>query len=568
MRVVAMETAKAAGARRSATGLAASVLRAVAAAILAGAVLWICSGIVAPSSAWADDAGQAVQDAEVEISADGDAARMEGCDFAVEGFECSRTGSARDIDGLSYGYTYRLSGTDRVAVVNTADYAVLFIPRTVADEFGIEDEGSSQVQEIKTYLAALDENFSTGVNPLASQEEWKVLIADAEGAEGASLAVGDATFTFGREISEDRFYVTVEGPDDAFDVKSEVRPAQMDSGRLVPAEGAVIAQKGGPLEQLGEFLATMDYSPLWVTLKTTAARPSCSCSSWGFWPLHTSALRIPDAGAGHRRLHLHHPHGAAADGVRLPAAARRSGKQHGGGAVVLPGDRVPARCSAGRPRCMAAVVVAFPLMYRSARGAFESLDPNMLDAARTLGWCNAALFFMRLMLPLGVVVHRGGHGARRSRGPWASSGATLFLAGNHLGSTRTIPIAIYFEWMNGNTEATWFWTIVLLVFSFLVILFINLWSRRTTQLPPGDGSMIRSFWRGGSATSSRSDSPRCAAERAWWMPPSRRVARLTLHQRRAGFVSWKEGFCLRELMAIPSGAQRSRRIPCGERGWP
>ena len=230
MRVVAMETAKAAGARRSATGLAASVLRAVAAAILAGAVLWICSGIVAPSSAWAADAEQAVQDAEIDISADGDAARMEGCDFAVEGFECSRTGSARDIDGLSYGYTYRLSGTDRVAVVNTADYAVLFIPRTVADEFGIEDEGSSQVQEIKTYLAALDENFSTGVNPLASQEEWKVLIADAEGAEGASLAVGDATFTFGREISEDRFYVTVEGPDDAFDVKSEVRPAQMDSG--------------------------------------------------------------------------------------------------------------------------------------------------------------------------------------------------------------------------------------------------------------------------------------------------------------------------------------------------
>ncbi len=42
--------------------------------------------------------------------------------------ECSRTGSARDIDGLSYGYTYRLSGTDRVVIVNTADYAVLFIP--------------------------------------------------------------------------------------------------------------------------------------------------------------------------------------------------------------------------------------------------------------------------------------------------------------------------------------------------------------------------------------------------------------------------------------------------------
>ena len=78
---------------------------------------------------------------------------------------------------------------------------------------------------------------------------------------------------------------------------------------------------------------------------------------------------------------------------------------------------------------------------------------------------------------------------------WVSAGleagqAPLFLAGNQLGTTRTIPIAIYFEWMNGNTEATWFWTIVLLVFSFAVILFINLWSRHTTryrQQPRPDG---------------------------------------------------------------------------------
>ncbi|MFR5092002.1 MAG: hypothetical protein ACLTDR_08320 [Adlercreutzia equolifaciens] len=95
-------------------------------------------------------------------------------------------------------------------------------------------------------MAALDENFSTGVNPLASQEEWKVLIADVEGAEGASLAVGDATFTFGREISEDRFYVTVEGPDDAFDVKSEVRPAQMDSGAPCAGGGRRHRPEGRP----------------------------------------------------------------------------------------------------------------------------------------------------------------------------------------------------------------------------------------------------------------------------------------------------------------------------------
>ena len=128
---------------------------------------------------------------------------------------------------------------------------------------------------------------------------------------------------------------------------------------------------------------------------------------------------------------------------------------------------------------VAAVVVAFPLMYRSARGAFESLDPNMLDAARTLGWSNGRIF-LRLMLPLAWSSIASGTVLAFARA-LGEFGCTLFLAGNQLGSTRTIPIAIYFEWMNGNTEATWFWTIVLLVFSFLVILFINLWSRHTTR---------------------------------------------------------------------------------------
>ena len=128
---------------------------------------------------------------------------------------------------------------------------------------------------------------------------------------------------------------------------------------------------------------------------------------------------------------------------------------------------------------LAAVVVAFPLMYRSARGAFESLDPNMLDAARTLGWSNGRIF-LRLMLPLAWPSIASGTVLAFARA-LGEFGCTLFLAGNQLGSTRTIPIAIYFEWMNGNTEATWFWTIVLLVFSFLVILFINLWSRHTTR---------------------------------------------------------------------------------------
>ena len=301
-----------------------------------------------------------------------------------------------------------------------------------------------------------------------------MLIADVEGAEGASLAVGDATFTFGREISEDRFYVTVEGPDDAFDVKSEVRPAQMDSGRLVPAEGAVIAQKGGPLEQLGEFLATMDYSPLWVTLKT------CGVAivfvfflglAAAYFTLRISK-RAQDIFDTVFTIPMVRP--PTVCGFLLLSALGRNtafGRffQEIGFPLVF----------SWQATVIAAVVVAFPLMYRSARGAFESLDPNMLDAARTLGWSNGRIF-MRLMLPLAWSSIASGTVLAFARA-LGEFGCTLFLAGNQLGSTRTIPIAIYFEWMNGNTEATWFWTIVLLVFSFLVILFINLWSRHTTR---------------------------------------------------------------------------------------
>ena len=132
---------------------------------------------------------------------------------------------------------------------------------------------------------------------------------------------------------------------------------------------------------------------------------------------------------------------------------------------------------------LAAVVVAFPLMYRSARGAFENLDPNMLDAARTLGWSNAKIFF-KLMLPLSWSSIAAGTVLAFARA-LGEFGATLFLAGNYLGITRTIPIAIYFEWMNGNTDVAIFWTVVIMAFSFVVILFINLWSRRTTSYRRG-----------------------------------------------------------------------------------
>ena len=58
-------------------------------------------------------------------------------------------------------------------------------------------------------------------------------------------------------------------------------------------------------------------------------------------------------------------------------------------------------------------------------------------------------------------------------------GCTLFFAGNYAGITQTIPIAIYFEWMGGDTDVALFWVLVVIAFSFLVILFINLYTARS-----------------------------------------------------------------------------------------
>lgn len=66
---------------------------------LMGLGLALCLAVLSPQAAWAESGAEASRVApEVEVSAEGDAARIEGCDFAAEAFECSRTGSARAVD--------------------------------------------------------------------------------------------------------------------------------------------------------------------------------------------------------------------------------------------------------------------------------------------------------------------------------------------------------------------------------------------------------------------------------------------------------------------------------------
>jgi molybdate transport system permease protein len=104
---------------------------------------------------------------------------------------------------------------------------------------------------------------------------------------------------------------------------------------------------------------------------------------------------------------------------------------------------------------IAATVVAFPLMYLTARAALEQVEPSLLQAARTLG-ASEWRVFREVALPLawpGVLAGTILSFARAL----GEFGATLMLAGNVPGRTETIPIAIYFavEANDMSVAATW-----------------------------------------------------------------------------------------------------------------
>jgi molybdate transport system permease protein len=90
---------------------------------------------------------------------------------------------------------------------------------------------------------------------------------------------------------------------------------------------------------------------------------------------------------------------------------------------------------------IAAAVVAFPLVYRSARAAFEGVDENLENAARTLGATETAIFF-RVSLPLALRGLLAGVMLAQARA-MGEFGATLMVAGNLPGKTQTMSLAVY-----------------------------------------------------------------------------------------------------------------------------
>ena len=121
---------------------------------------------------------------------------------------------------------------------------------------------------------------------------------------------------------------------------------------------------------------------------------------------------------------------------------------------------------------LAAAVVAFPLMYRTARGAFESFDCTLSQSGQTLGLSNTYIFW-RIRMPAcrqgilaGTVL-----AFARALGEY---GATSMLIGYTPGKTATISTTVYQLWRTNDDVGAFFWVMINLAISTVVLLTVNL----------------------------------------------------------------------------------------------
>ena len=124
----------------------------------------------------------------------------------------------------------------------------------------------------------------------------------------------------------------------------------------------------------------------------------------------------------------------------------------------------------------ATVVVAFPLMYRTARGAFESFDKNLADAGRTLGRSNAWVFW-RVQMPCCKQGILAGTVLAFARG-LGEYGATSMVAGYTPGRTATISTTVYQLWRTNDDAGALRWVLINIAISAVFLLAINLLETR------------------------------------------------------------------------------------------
>ena len=445
-------------------------------------MLAISSHLCAPRAAWADtDSADTVG---TFTTSDGrqaveDSALLDGVDFGLNGFTRNAKGTARAADGVPEGYRFPLPKSSQLVVVSTPEGVLVHVDSGAADAAGFDLRDTDSQASLRTMLEGLDESHSMGGSLLRDVSLPWTFTSEDEVTQGAY------TYRFSVKGEDgDRYTtVTLAGAPEGQAGGAAAKEAGVDLGdgvlwcdnaELVPVADVVTTDPPTAFDRAAEFFGGIDYRPFWVSLKTSGIALAITfvLGLFAAWKTMGTTSRVKGLLDSVFTIPMVLP--PTVCGFLLLMVFGQSTAV--GRWLIAHGIALVFTWPAA---VISAAVVSFPLMYRTALGAFEALDAQMLDAARTLGWSELRIF-RRLMLPLAWPSIAAGTVLAFARA-MGEFGATLFFAGNYAGITQTIPIAIYFEWMGGNTPVALFWVVVVIVFSFLVILFINIYTAHSQK---------------------------------------------------------------------------------------
>lgn len=217
----------------------------------------------------------------------------------------------------------------------------------------------------------------------------------------------------------------------------------------------------------------MDYSPLWITLKISLAATvivfvTGLLASWGVTSMRKGRavidavlslpLVLPPTVVGFLLLIClgsNSPIGKVLDSLGMRVIFTWQGA------------------------AVAAAVVSFPVMYRGMRGAFEQIDENVINAARTLGLSEFTIL-RKVMIPMALpgITASVVLSFARCLGEF---GATLMVAGNIPGKTRTMSVAVYTAMQSSDRELAFKWVAIIIVYSLVILIVMNALSGRRVR---------------------------------------------------------------------------------------
>ena len=221
-----------------------------------------------------------------------------------------------------------------------------------------------------------------------------------------------------------------------------------------------------------EFLTGLDWSPLWISLKTgiLASAISFFLGIFTARKVVRSGPRVRAVVDGILTIPLVLPPTVAGFFLLLIFSTRRPFGSMLYNTFGIKAVQTWLGC------ILAATVISFPLMYRNARAAFEQIDVNLVYAARTLGMSETRIFWRVIIPAAGPGVVSGTILAfARALGEY---GATSMLAGNIPGKTGTISQRIAMVIQNGDYATAGFWVLVIIIIAFVIVLAMNLITSR------------------------------------------------------------------------------------------